>query len=345
MAQVKNHEVDRYLKQPNPAHRLCLVYGPDAGLVSERAKVLAQSSGADLDDPFSTIVLDADDAASDPQRIADEAHTISMFGGNRLVHIKGSTQKNLVKALQPVLDQPPTDALIIIEAGDLKKSSPLRSRIEKAASAIALPCYQDQIQGLQQVIDQEVQAAGLTIDTDARQALIGLLGENRLASRGEVQKLCLYVGEAATITVDDVNQIVGDASVLALDAVVDAASIGDIATMEHTYKRLIARGTAVFQVVNAMQRHFQMLHLARSQMQSGSQHAASAVATMRPPINFQRKDKVTRALSIWRPAPLERVLRRLETVSLETRKNSSLAVALTSTALLAIAIEARQSQR
>ena len=345
MAQIKNHEVDRYLKQPNPAHRVCLIYGPDTGLVSERANVLAKSSGADLNDPFSAIVLDAEDAASDPQRIADEAHTVSMFGGSRLVHIKGSTQKNLVKAIEPVLDQPPSDALVIIEAGDLKKSSPLRTRIEKASSAIALPCYQDQAQALQMVIDQELQASNLTIDPDARQALIGLLGDNRMASRGEVQKLCLYAGENHQITLEDVNQIVGDASVLALDAVVDAASLGDIAKMEHTYKRMMARGTAVFQVVNAMQRHFQMLHLARSQMDTSGQGAAQLVGAMRPPINFQRNEKVSRALSIWRMGSLERVLQRLETVSLETRKNSSLAVALTSTALLAIAIEARQLQR
>lgn len=306
---------------------------------------MAKSSGADLDDPFSTIVLDADEAAADPHRIADEAHTVSMFGGNRLVHIKGSTQKNLVKAIQPIIDQPPTDAVVIIEAGDLKKSSPLRSRIEKASAAVALPCYQDQIQALRQVIDQELEASGLSIDPEARQALLGLLGENRIASRGEVQKLCLYVGGAGTITLDDVQMIVGDASVLALDAVVDAASMGDIATMEHTYKRLIARGTAVFQVVSAMQRHFQMLHLARSQMEAGGQGAASLVGTMRPPVNFQRKDKVIRALALWRLRALDRVLKRLETVSLETRKNSPLAVALTSTALLAIAIEARQAQR
>lgn len=345
MAQVKNHEVDAYLKKPNEAHRVILLYGPDAGLVSERAAILSKASGADLDDPFSTIVLDAEDAAADPQRLADEAHTVSMFGGNRLVRIKGSTQKNLANAVQPVLDQPPIDALVIIEAGDLKKSSPLRSRIEKAASAIALPCYQDQARALQMIIDQELTASDLSIEAPARKALIDLLGENRMASRGEVQKLCMYVGDRGQITLDDVNQIVGDASSLALDTVVDAASIGDIATMEHTYKRLIARGTAVFQVVNAMQRHFQALHLMRSQMESGNQPASSLVNSMRPPVNFQRKDKVIQAVNLWRQAALERVLRRLENLSLETRTQSPLGVSLTSTALLAIAIEARQSRR
>jgi DNA polymerase-3 subunit delta len=343
LAHVKAHEVDHYLKQPNPAHRVCLIYGPDAGLVSERARMLATTSGADLNDPFSSVSLDADAAAADPQRIADEAHTVSMFGGNRLVWIKGQTQKNLANALQPVLDQPPLDCFIIIEAGDLKKSSPLRTRIEKAPSAIALPCYQDQVRALQTVIDQELEKSNLTIEPPARQMLVSLLGDNRMASRGEVQKLCLYVGDDGSVTVDHVARIVGDTSLLALDAVVDAASTGDIATMEHTYFRLIARGTAVFQVVGAAQRHFQMLHLARCQMDIKNIAAASLVKGLRPPINFQRKDIVAKALSIWRLPAIERALSRLETVSLETRKNSALAVSLTSTALLAIAIEARQS--
>ena len=46
MAQVKAHEVERYLKKLSPAHRVFLVYGPDAGLVSERAAQLAKASGA-----------------------------------------------------------------------------------------------------------------------------------------------------------------------------------------------------------------------------------------------------------------------------------------------------------
>ena len=67
----------------------------------------------------STIRIDANDAAGDPARLADEAHTISMFGGKRLVWVKGSTQKNLANAVQPLLDAPPEEALVVIEAGDL----------------------------------------------------------------------------------------------------------------------------------------------------------------------------------------------------------------------------------
>lgn len=345
MAQVKAHEVDRYLAKPDAKHRVFLVYGPDAGLVSERAKMLAGISGADASDPFATIKIDADDAAADPSRVADEAHTVSMFGGNRLVWIRGSTQKNLSKAIQPVLDTPPTDAMVIIEAGDLKKSAPLRTRIEKCASALALPCYQDQAAAIDKIIDEECALARLSIDRDTRSLLKSLLGADRLASRGEVQKLCLYVGDEGKITQDDVLAVVGDASALAVDTVIDAATTGDVATMEHTFKRLIAQGTSVFQVVIAAQRHFQMLHQARNQMVASGTSASNAVNGFRPPLNFRRKDAVTKALSIWPESSLERQLGRLEKTSLDTRANAALDVPLAATALLAICLEANQLMR
>ena len=349
MAQKKAHEVDGYLTQfagrPDQPHRVFLIYGPDTGLVAERAKKLAEASGADLSDPFSTITIDADDAASDPNRLSDEAHTVSMFGGNRLVWIKGSTQKNFVAAVQPVLDLPPTDAIVLIEAGDLKKSSPLRSRIEKAGSAMALPCYQDQAKAIDALIDEELKIHNLSIEPTARQALKALLGADRMASRGEVSKLCLYSSGSGSITLDDVNAIVGDASSLAIDTIIDSASIGDIATMEHTFKRLIARGTAVFQIVSGLQRHFEMLHQAKAQMESLGKPASAVISSARPPINFQRKDAVIRALSSWPLAALERALVRLEKLSLETRSNAALAVPLTSTTLLAIAIQAKRGIR
>ncbi|MEL6745753.1 MAG: DNA polymerase III subunit delta, partial [Pseudomonadota bacterium] len=37
MAMKKAHEVDQYLRSPDPKHKTILIYGQDRGLVSERA--------------------------------------------------------------------------------------------------------------------------------------------------------------------------------------------------------------------------------------------------------------------------------------------------------------------
>ncbi|TIR75123.1 MAG: DNA polymerase III subunit delta, partial [Mesorhizobium sp.] len=38
MAQKKGYEVDSWLARPDPAMAIVLLYGPDRGLVAERAK-------------------------------------------------------------------------------------------------------------------------------------------------------------------------------------------------------------------------------------------------------------------------------------------------------------------
>ena len=179
MAQRKAHEVDRFLQKPEPQFKTILIYGPNTGLVSERARAFAKNSGVDLEDPFSLIKLDADTAAGNPNKIAEDAHTIGMFGGSRLIWISGSTLKNLAKSIAPVLSTPPEDAWVLIEAGDLKKTSPLRKSIEQSKTAIALPCYADDDRSINQLIDEEVGRAGLKIDPAARDLLKSMIGADR----------------------------------------------------------------------------------------------------------------------------------------------------------------------
>jgi len=52
-----------------------------------------------------------------------------------------------------VIASPSDECRIIIEAGDLKKTSPLRALIEKAKTAAALPCYVDNSAALGQLIE------------------------------------------------------------------------------------------------------------------------------------------------------------------------------------------------
>ena len=344
MAQRKAHEVDRFLQKPEPQFRTILIYGPNTGLVSERARAFAANSGVDLKDPFSLIRLDADIAAGNPNKIVENAHTISMFGGSRLVWISGSTMKNLAKSIAPVLSTPPVDAWIIIEAGDLKKSSPLRKAIEQSKTAMALPCYADDDRAINQLIDEELQIAGLAIEPAARNLLKSLIGADRQASRNEVKKLCLYAFDKSTITENHVEAIVGDASAFAIDEVLDAASTGDITLVQSTLSRLFDTGTHPSVIANAAQRHFQSLHKSRSEMEISRQGVQSAISRIRPPLMFRRKAMVTNALNIWSTSALTTVLERLDKACFETRTNTEMANSIIGMALMAISIDARRQR-
>lgn len=123
MAEIKSHEFERFAENPAERFRVFVLYGPDRGLVSERAGLIAKKTGIDPDDAFASLKLTASDLQGDPGRLLDEVNAIGLFGGEKLVWVKSaSAEKALVDALQILADTPPEASFLIIEAGDIKRA-------------------------------------------------------------------------------------------------------------------------------------------------------------------------------------------------------------------------------
>src|SRR5205823_990182 len=88
MVALKSSEIESFVARPDPARAVVLVFGPDAGLVSERADAIIRASVDDPTDPFALVRLDGDALASDPARLIDEATTIPLFGGRRAIPVR-----------------------------------------------------------------------------------------------------------------------------------------------------------------------------------------------------------------------------------------------------------------
>lgn len=347
MAQKKAYEVDGWLARPDPAVSIVLLYGPDRGLVAERARAFAGRTGLALDDPFSVVRLDASEVERDEGRLLDEARTVPMFSDRRLLWLRNAgAQKRLADDVKLLAADPPRDAVILIEAGELKKGTGLRSIVEGARNAMALPCYGDEDKDIDTIIDEELARAKLTMTLEARRALRRNLGGDRLASRGEIEKLVLYAHGAKEIVLDDVNAMAGDVSGQSLDDAVDALLEGRIAAFDTIFTRTCQDGGGqAFQALAAAMRQFQAIHAMRAAVESGRQNAAGAVAARRPPIFFARRKLMERAVERWTSASLARALVRLRAAVLQTRQRPDLASALARQALLGIALESARLQR
>ncbi|MER9618186.1 DNA polymerase III subunit delta [Mesorhizobium sp. M0207] len=347
MAQKKAYEVDAWLAKPDPRVSIVLLYGPDRGLVAERAKAFAGKTGLPLDDPFSVVRLDGSEVDRDEGRLLDEARTVPMFSERRLLWVRNAgAQKALADDVKALTSEPARDAIILIEAGDLKKGVGLRAVVEAADNAMALPCYADEARDIDTVIDDELRKAGMSMTLEARQALRRNLGGDRLASRGEIEKLVLYAHGQAEIGLDDVKATSGDVSGLSFDAAVDALLEGRIADFDTAFTRHCQSGGQPFLVLSSAMRQLQAIQAMRGLMDAGGRNAASVVAAARPPVFFSRRKLVEKAVERWSSEALGRALNRLQTAVLQTRRRPDLSVALARQALLGIAVEsARLAQR
>src|SRR5208283_3379542 len=142
MTAVKAADVEAFIARPDPSRPVVLVFGPDAGLVSERVNALVKASVDDPNDPFSLVRLEGEEVSTDPGRLVEEAQTIPLFGGRRAVWVKAGS-RNTAPAVEALLALPVSECRVVIEAGDLRRTAPLRALVERAKNAAALPCYTD----------------------------------------------------------------------------------------------------------------------------------------------------------------------------------------------------------
>jgi DNA polymerase III subunit delta len=316
---IRNTEVEAFIAQPHPARPVVLVFGADAGLVSERVERLIRASVDDPTDPFALVHLEGDALASEPGRLAEEAHTVPLFGGKRAVWVKAGG-RNFAVAVDLILATPPSDCRIVIEAGELRRTSPLRVACEKAKAAAVIACYPDSERDLIRLVDDEMREAGLTIAPDARAALVSLLGGDRQASRSEIRKVALYAHGKDRVALDDVLAVAADATSLALDTVVDAAFAGRAAEVETQFSKAIAAGTSSGTIVASALRFVIQMHRARLALDAGEHLEAAMAGSFVPPLHFSRKPKVEAALKSWTAGRLERAMQALAVTLHEIRK-------------------------
>jgi DNA polymerase III subunit delta len=339
MVAIKAANVDAFVARPDPARPVILVFGPDAGLVSERVTALVKASVDDVNDPFALARLEGEDLTANPARLIEEAQTIPLFGGRRAVWVKAGG-RNIASAVEALLDIDIVDCRIVIESGDLRRNAPLRVLCERAKNAVALPCYADSERDRAQLIDSEMRAAGLAIAPDARTLLVPLLGGDRSASRSELNKLVLYAHGQKQVSVDDVMAIVSDASGLALDDIVDAAFAGRPAELETQLAKARTAGANAGSMLFAAQRQVAQLHKWRLAIEEGASFSLDAV---QPPLHFRRKDLIGVALKAWSAARLATAMAELADAVLDSRRKPALADTIAERALLAIAANGRRS--
>ncbi|MCG8696165.1 MAG: DNA polymerase III subunit delta, partial [Minwuiales bacterium] len=266
---LQERQVQGFLNKPDPKVRAVLVYGPDGGLVRERALLLCKTVVADLSDPFRVAVLTGPVLDKDPARLADELGAIALTGGRRVVRLRDIGNKHS-KLIESVLAENTGDALLVAEADSLGPRDSLRALFEKASNAAALPCYADAGDSLERLVETSLSEAKLTAEPDAMAYLMENLGSDRMITRRELEKLVLFKGDdGGSVTLDDARACVGDSSAMALDDVAFACAGGDLAKLEHSLSRCFMAGEASVQVLRRVAQHFQKLHLAATQRDRG----------------------------------------------------------------------------
>ena len=345
MVAVKAQNLDRLLSGSLAATRLFLVYGPDSGAVSERAGQIEKT--AQSRDPAGGTLkrFGSDELSERPGLLADEAYAASLFGGASIIRLRVTDGRhNVTGALEPLIERPPEEAWVIVEAGELRPAAPLRKLFEQSPAAAAIPCYAADPEEIAALARQALRDAGLKAEPEALELLAAILGADRLATRNELEKLALYARGSGQVRVEDVEAVVGENVEVKNEEVIDAALLGNSEQVERALSRLRAEGHSPQALASSgIRQLIQMQGLALERQ--GGRPAAQIVERARPPIFFKRRDGVKAIVARWSRDDLAGARDRLAEAVAQARRQPALEEALVSAALQRIAAMGRRLGR
>jgi len=331
---------DSFIKAPDPATACVLLYGPDRGLVSERARKLSASIVATPDDPFRIVEMTGANLKSDPSCLIDEAQAMAFGGGRRIIRLRDASDaaSKVVDGLLKVATA--SDALIIIEANELGPRSSLRKLCETTKNAASIACYGDDVGSLARVIGETLGAHGLKPSRDAMAYLAASLGSDRSVTRSELEKLALYMGAPGTVELADAQAAIGDNAASALDDICLSAGSGDRAGLDKALARALGEGSHPVQILRTVARHFLRLHLAAGLVASGK-NPDQAMKSLKPPVMFMQADRFRIQLQRWRPSRLSDALDLLSEAEMDCKTTGMPVEAVCGRVLMRIAQAAR----
>lgn len=331
---------ESFIRKPDPGVLAVLLYGPDGGLVRERAEQLVRGVVDPPTDPFRTAVLAAAELAKQPGRLADEAAALSLIGGRRAIRVRDAGDA-VTAAVKQALAGPVTDSLIVLEAGDLSTRSSLRKLCETAANAAAVPCYLAEAEDIARLARTLLGEAGVTLDRDAETYLAENLTGDRQLARREIEKLIAFAGGPGRIDLDGVQACIGDSAQQSLDDIALATADGDLETLDRVLGKVFGEGVSPIAVLRTVQYHIVRLHLGAARLAAGDS-IEQVITGLR--VFFKAQSRFREQLRRWPPSRLAEALARLVEAEAECKRTNQPAETICARVLLQLALLARRPE-
>jgi DNA polymerase III subunit delta len=311
----KSAAIERALDRADPGIRCYLLYGPD----ESGSRALAARLGKALGTEAERIDFDAARIVSDPALLADEAASVSLFGGARYIRVEGVTDSCL-PAVEALLEAPAAGNPVVLIAGALKKDAKLVKLVTGHAAAMGHASWPPEMGDASEIAMSLAREQGLRIDGEIARRLVALSGADRAVLASEIAKLALYADAdletPREATHDMLDAIGADAGEADLARFVDAVTGGNEAQLDRELTRLASEGQEGIGLVRALLRRMMGLAAARADVDRGMDPGGAAAKAGYGPYSKESK-AIGRDLGRWNAVRIARAIDRLALLNRE----------------------------
>ncbi len=282
---ISNYQIEPYIQRiAQEKIAGCLLFGPEAALVNYRFNLIAKKIAPNLSDPFLVANISKEKLVEDKAILADEFFSYSMLGGRKLILIRDCDAQAGAALKMLFSDQDfakKSDNFILIQGGDLDKSSPLRKICEENSHFAAIACYEDDERVIKKFIADELLRHKVKFNLDVTLILFEKFGKNRQIILAELEKILVFLGEEKNLTIESVKKLIASEAEISANEFVEnfAAQRFDLALL--TAEKLFRDGFEAITLVRFLSNFLQKLYQARMEIDSAGISFDEAVKNQR----------------------------------------------------------------
>lgn len=294
------------LSAPPADIRLYLLHGPDEAGAAALAALLGKAMGAGVE----RIDFDGATLRGNPGLLADEAASLSLFGGARFIRVMPAGEECL-EAFTTLLGIERAGNPVVAIAPTAKATGKIVKLALESPRALAHACYEPTAQEAERIVATLAREAGLQPDHGVARRIAEAAGGDRAIMAREVEKMALYAdaapGEARPLTDEMVDAIGAALDDTDQGPLVAALIDGRPADLGAALERLSEAGTSAIPWLRAAARRLIAMAEMRVEIDRGT---SPAEVVKRHRIHWRETDATLAALRRWTPAMLAEAIAR-----------------------------------
>ncbi len=335
---VKSFQITALSSQLQQGFDAILFYGTDEGEIDFALTQLKQELklGQRTENFF---ILSKEALKKTPLLATDEANTASLISERRFLFIPEDASFPVASLLH-FLEHKQTDALLIIQGGNLTKTNTLRVEAEKNPRVLAVACYQPTLLDIQKNISHFFVTHHKKITPDVLNEICQKIPFNQHVIEKELDKLLLYLGDEEEVTSFAVQECITDGSQSSLERLCIDLADGQSESVQRDIHLFLASGEQETVLLRAVRDYFELLLLIVSDT---SAPVTSVIKKYLKPAQFRLEAPLIRQASRWQQKAVLSVLDKLSQLEQRTRTTGLPKESIIAQAFLSLSQFARKS--
>lgn len=321
------------LDKPGDAIRLYLLHGPDEAGATELALRLQRAMGPEAE----RVDLDGAALRARPGLLAEEAASLSLFGGARFIRVRAVGDESL-GAVDQLLSAERAGNPVVMIAPGLKTTSKLVKFALPMPAALVHGCYLPEGEEAGRLAAAIAREEGIRLEPSAARELAQAAAGDRAVMAREIEKLALYLDAAPDrpreADRETMAAIGADLSESRSTALVTALIEGNAGAAARELSDYAREGESMIGLLRTLQRRLLQLAELRAQVDAG---APLRQVVARSGTYEREQPALARQLERWSAARLAQALERIAQTERGLKRSANAGDSVASTMLSGMA--------